>query len=374
MRIGAPVETAAGERRVALVPETVARLVKAGHQIHIQSGAGDAASYADEAYKKAGATLEESFARVAETVEVLVRVQPPSANELESLRVGTVLIGLLNARRSPDLVGALASRSVTAFSMELVPRIARAQGLDVLSSQASLAGYKAVLIAADTLPKYMPMMMTAAGTIPPARVVVLGAGVAGLQAIATARRLGAVVEAYDVRPVVREQVQSLGAKFIELDGAQVAEGSGGYAGAQSDDEQARLRASLRPFLAAADAVITTAAIPGKRAPLLIDEATVASMKHGSVIVDLAAESGGNCELTQPGETVIANGVSIHGPLNIPSSLAVHASQLYSRNVAGLLDLLLDSEGKLKLNFEDEIVSAMCVTHDGQVRQAAGGTQ
>lgn len=372
MKIGAPRETASGERRVALAPETVGRLVKAGREVVMQAGAGSESSYPDDAYRSAGAEIAPEAAAVAGVADIYVKVQKPDPGEIATLRPTAIVVGVLDARRDPALVRSLAARGITSFGLELVPRIARAQRLDVLSSQASLAGYKAVLIAAAALPKYMPMMMTAAGTIPPAKVVVLGAGVAGLQAIATARRLGAVVEAYDVRAAVKEQVTSLGARFIELASPQNAEVAGGYARAQTEEEQSRQGEALKPFLAQADAVVTTAAIPGRKAPILITADAAKAMRHGSVIVDLAAESGGNCELTRPGETVTVNGVTIHGPLNVASSLPMHASQLFSRNVAAFLELIIDREGRLNIDFKDEVVDAMCVTHAGQARHELGG--
>ncbi|MBI2965977.1 MAG: Re/Si-specific NAD(P)(+) transhydrogenase subunit alpha [Chloroflexi bacterium] len=372
MKIGAPRETASGERRVALAPETAGKLAKAGHQVVVQSGAGSEASYPDDAYRSAGAEIAPTATAVAGAADIYIKVQKPYPAEISALRPTTVVIGVLDARRDPDLVRSLAARGITSFGLEFVPRIARAQRLDVLSSQASLAGYKSVLIAASALPKYMPMMMTAAGTIPPAKVVVLGAGVAGLQAIATARRLGAVVEAYDVRAAVKEQVTSLGARFIELPAPQKAEAAGGYARAQTEEEQVLQREALKPFLVQADAIITTAAIPGRKAPLLITADAARAMRPGSVIVDLAADSGGNCELTRPGETVTVNGVTIYGPLNVASSLPTHASQLFSRNVAAFLELIIDREGKLNIDFKDEVVAAMCVTHAGEVRHGLGG--
>ncbi|MDA1278946.1 MAG: Re/Si-specific NAD(P)(+) transhydrogenase subunit alpha [Chloroflexi bacterium] len=372
MKIGAPRESNPNERRVALVPETVERLVKAGHEIVIQENAGVAAGFTDSAYALAGATIAPE-GTVAGSVEVFVHVQTPTPDEIAALKKGTVVIGLLNARTDADGVSALASAGVTAFAMELVPRIARAQRMDVLSSQASIAGYKGALLAANSLGKYLPMMMTAAGTIPPAKVLVLGAGVAGLQAIATARRLGAVVEAFDVRAAAGEQVESLGAKFIHPPAAKDAEGAGGYAREQTEDEQIAQREFLKGHIAAADAVITTAAIPGRRAPLLVTEDMVEAMRPGSVVIDLAAESGGNVAGTVAGEVVHVNGVTINGPINVPSSMPFHASQLYSRNLMALFDLLIDrKEGTLNLNFEDEVIDSACVTHNGEARHGLGG--
>lgn len=372
MKIGAPLEVASGERRVALVPETVGRLAGAGHELIVQAGAGDAAGYTDEAYREAGATVAPDAGGVLAEAELIAKVQKPSPDEISRLRPGSILVALLFARNDPDTVRALAERKVTALSMELVPRIARAQSMDVLSSQASIAGYKAVLIAAHSQGKYFPMMMTAAGTIPPAKVLVIGAGVAGLQAVATAGRLGAVVEAYDVRTAAREQVESLGARFVQVEGAADAEAAGGYAREQTEEERRRAQEVLARHVMDSDVVITTAAIPGRPAPKIVTEEMVRGMRPGAVIVDLAAETGGNCLLTRPGETVAVGGVAIHGPLNVPSSMAHHASQLYSRNVASLLSLLLDENGRPNLNLEDEVLDAMCVTHDGAARLGLDG--
>ena len=332
----------------------------------IESGAGDLANFPDAEYESAGAGIADAQSGIAAS-DVVVAVQRPGESLVSSLRPGTVLIALLQARSNPDIIATLAAQNVTVLSMELVPRIARAQRMDVLSSQASIAGYKAVLIAATSLGKYFPMLMTAAGTIPPAKVLVLGAGVAGLQAIATARRLGAVVEAYDVRAAVREQVESLGAIFVEAPTAQDSETAGGYAREQTAEEQERQRQFLKEHVAAADAVITTAAVPGRPAPRIVTNDMVESMRPGSVIVDVAAESGGNVEATRPGEVVDHGGVIIHGPVNVPALMAWHASTLYSRNVQTLLDLIVDGDGQLDLDFDDEIVDAMCVTHGGELR-------
>jgi len=371
MKIGALRESDPNENRVALVPETVERLVKAGHELFIEHGAGTAAGFPDSDYLEAGAK-NASATEIAGSVEILVHVQPPSSEEVASLKKGCIVVSMLNARTNPSGVTGLASAGVTALAMELVPRIARAQRMDVLSSQASIAGYKAALIAANSLGKYLPMMMTAAGTIPPAKVLVLGAGVAGLQAIATTRRLGAVVEAFDVRAAAGEQVESLGAKFIQPPAAEDAEGAGGYARAQTEDEQAVQREFLKEHISQADAVITTAAIPGRPAPLLMTEDMVAVMKPGSVIIDLAAESGGNVAGTVAGEIIVKNGVSINGPINVPSSMPFHASQLYSRNVMALFDLIIDrKDGTIKLDFEDEVIDIMCVAHEGEVRHGLG---
>ena len=369
MKIGAPRETAANESRVALVPETVARLARAGHELIIQKGAGEPAGYTDEAYTEAGAKIADDATGVLGAVDIAVMVQKPSPEEVSALKPGAILITFLFARNDPETVRALAQQKVSALSMELVPRIARAQSMDALSSQASIAGYKAVLIAADAQGKYFPMMMTAAGTIPPAKVLVIGAGVAGLQAIATAGRLGAVVEAYDVRAAAKDQVESLGARFVEVPQAEDAEAAGGYAREQTEEEQQKQREVLAEHVAGSDVVITTAAIPGRPAPRILTEVT--AMQPGAVVVDLAAETGGNCALTKAGEIVEVGGVSIHGPLNVPGSMAHHSSQLYSRNIAALLNLLLDEEGAANLDFEDEVFDAMCVAHDGGARLGLG---
>lgn len=366
MKIGVAKESAPGETRVALVPETVERLGRSGLQFTIETGAGDQANFPNADYESAGAEIADAQSAIVES-DVVVSVQRPDESLVSSLRPGTVLIALLQARSNPGIIESLSAQDVTVLSMELVPRIARAQRMDVLSSQASIAGYKAVLIAATSLGKYFPMLMTAAGTIPPAKILVLGAGVAGLQAIATARRLGAVVEAYDVRAAVREQVESLGAIFVEAPTAQDSETAGGYAREQTGEEQERQRRFLAEHVAAADAVITTAAVPGRPAPRIVTNDMVESMRPGSVIVDVAAESGGNVEATTPGEVVDHGGVIIHGPVNVPALMAWHASTLYSRNVQTLLELIIDEDGRLKLDFDDEIVDAMCVTHGGQLR-------
>jgi H+-translocating NAD(P) transhydrogenase subunit alpha len=353
MRVGVPRETAPGERRVALVPEAVRRLPD-GVEVAVERGAGESASFPDESYADAGAALVED----AFTAEVVAKVQKPSADEVERLGDGAVLIAFLQPLTDPQGLERIAARGVTAFAMEAIPRITRAQAMDALSSQSTVAGYKAVLIAAERLPRMFPMLTTAAGTVAPARVLVLGAGVAGLQAIATARRLGAVVSAFDTRPVVKEQVESLGASFLEL-GVRSGETTGGYATELTEADEQRQREELARAIADCDCVITTALVPGRRAPTLITAQAVAAMQPGSVIVDLAAEAGGNCELTEPGSDVVRGGVSILGPLNLASSVPVHASQLYARNVSALLTHLV-VEGQLQLDFDDEITAAACV--------------
>ena len=362
MKVGVPKETLAGERRVAIVPETARGLVKASIQVTVESGAGESAFFSDGAYIDAGAVVTD--AATAFAADAVLKVQPPTPDEVARLRERSVLISFLQPATSADAIGALAKRKVSAFSLDLVPRISRAQSMDALSSQAGIAGYKAVLIAANHLPKFFPLLMTAAGTVAPARVLVMGAGVAGLQAIATARRLGAVVEAYDVRPAVKDEVKSLGATFLELP-LEAQEGTGGYAREQSEDFLRRQRELLGDRVAASDVVITTAAIPGRKAPILVTADMVRRMRAGSVIVDLAAETGGNVELTRAGEIIQVGGVTIDGTRNLPSTMPVHASQLYSKNVSTLL-LVLVKDGAVKLDFTDEIVKGACVTYNGEV--------
>jgi NAD(P) transhydrogenase subunit alpha len=361
MKVGVPRETAAGERRVALVPDSVGRLVERGVEILVESGAGEEAAFSGSAYEEKGARL---VASVYGEADLVCKVQKPSDEETERLAEGSTLIAFLQPLVNQELVRALAKRRVTAFSMDSIPRITRAQPMDALSSQSTVAGYKSALLAASHLGKFFPMLTTAAGTIAPARVLVLGAGVAGLQAIATARRLGAVVSAFDVRPVVKEQVESLGASFLELD-VEGAEGVGGYAVALAADQHAREQELIARHAQESDAVITTALVPGQPAPVLVTEEAVRGMRAGSVIVDLAAEAGGNCAVTEPGKTVVQDGVTVIGELNLPSTMPTHASQMYSRNVWTLLDHLL-SDGELVLDFEDEITRETCVTHDGRV--------
>lgn len=363
MNVAAPRETVQGERRVALVPEVAARLVSSGAQVAVEAGAGEGACFADSAYEEVGAQVIEAGAP-ALAAQAVLKVQPPGPEEVARLAPDSVLISFLQPSANLEAIRALAERGVTALSLELVPRISRAQSMDALSSQAGVAGYKSVIIAAERLPKFFPMLMTAAGTVPPAKVFVLGAGVAGLQAIATARRLGAVVEAFDVRPAVKEEVKSLGARFVELE-LEAQEGSGGYAREQSEEFLARQRELVGEHVAASDVVITTAAIPGRRAPLLVTAEMVRRMRPGSVIVDLAAETGGNVELSRPGEEVSEQGVLIYGARNLPSTMAQHASQLYSKNVTNLLGLVT-KEGEIQIDFDDEIVKACCVTHGGRI--------
>jgi proton-translocating NAD(P)+ transhydrogenase subunit alpha len=358
MQVGVPKETAPGERRVALVPDVVSRLTGAGFTVVVERGAGMAAGLPDEDYEAAGAGLVDEAVGAAEAI---VMVQKPSPDQIGKLRSGDVLIAFLQPLTDKEGIERLRAQGVVAFAMESIPRITRAQPMDALSSQATVGGYKAVLLAAERLPKFFPMLTTAAGTVPPAKVLVLGAGVAGLQALATARRLGAVVSGFDVRPVVKEQVESLGAKFLDL-GIRGEETAGGYAAELTPEQQAEQQAALEQRLPEFDVVITTAAVPGRPAPKLIPESAVRAMRPGSVIVDLAAETGGNCELTKPGEEIVESGVTIVGLLNLPSTMPAHASQLYARNVMALLQHLAP-EGELKLDWEDEITAGACVTRE-----------
>jgi NAD(P) transhydrogenase subunit alpha len=354
MKVGVPKETAPDERRVALVPEIVAKLSQTGFDVVVEPGAGEAAAFTDDAFREAGATLGDPW-----EADLVAKVRKPSADEVDRLHEGQVLIGHLQPLTDAEGIERLAARGVTAFAMESVPRITRAQSMDALSSQATVSGYKAILVGADRLPRFLPMLMTAAGTVAPAKVLVIGAGVAGLQAIATARRLGAVVSGFDVRPVVKEQVESLGATFLDL-GIVGEETEGGYASELTEDEQKRQQEALEARIGDFDLVVTTALIPGRPAPQLIPRSAIESMRPGSVIVDLAAEAGGNAELTQADEEVVHQGVILLGPTNLPSTMPFHASQLYARNVSALLQHLAP-EGELQLDFEDEITSGACVT-------------
>ncbi|MGH2470901.1 MAG: Re/Si-specific NAD(P)(+) transhydrogenase subunit alpha [Candidatus Limnocylindria bacterium] len=361
MRIGVVRETTPGERRVALVPETVGRLAKSGNEVIVELDAGEASSFPDRMYTDAGATIGDAF-----SCELVLKVAKPSDDELGRIREGAVLIAFLQPLTNHALVRELARRRITSLSMDAIPRITRAQPMDALSSQATVAGYKAVLLAAVALPKFFPMLTTAAGTIAPAKAFVIGAGVAGLQAIATARRLGAVVEAFDTRPVVKEQVQSLGAKFLEVDLGETGEGAGGYAKELSEEAHRKEVELLARAVKENDIIITTAAIPGRPAPKLITADMVRSMKPGSVIVDLAAETGGNTELTQAGKVIDVDGVRIDGTTNLPSTMPYHASQMYSRNIQSLLGLLITKEGKLNLDMNDDVIKGTVITKDGDV--------
>jgi NAD(P) transhydrogenase subunit alpha len=362
-----PKETAANERRVALIPDAVKRYAAAGHTVLIEAGAGAGSFISDEAFAKAGGTIVPDAATIFGRGDFIIKVQKPDEAELAQLRPGTALLAFLQPMTNLDLVKALLAQQVTSVSMDAIPRTTRAQYMDALSSMATVSGYKAVLLAADHLAKFMPLLTTAAGTIPPAKVLVIGAGVAGLQAIATARRLGAVVEAYDTRPVVKEQVESLGGKFIDIPvDTSDSQDKSGYAKEVSQDVLRRQQEVLAQRAAKSDAIITTAAVPGRPAPRLISEGTVQQMARGSVIVDLAAETGGNCELTVPGQIVERHGVTIIGLLNVPSTIPVHASQMYSKNVQNLLALLIDKDGQLVVDTSDEIVRGTVITKGGEV--------
>jgi len=365
MKVAVVKETDPVEHRVALVPDAVRRLIGAGLEVAVETGAGVRAHRPDEEYRDAGA---ETTANPLDGADVVLSVQPISAAQVRDLRVDAVSISFLPLAQNVDLIRTLRDAKVTSFAMELIPRISRAQAMDALSSQALVAGYRAVLVAAERLPKFFPLFMTAAGTVPPAKVLVLGAGVAGLQAIATARRLGAQVEAYDVRAAAAEEVRSLGARFVELD-LPTLEGAGGYAREMTEERAQTQRELLAPHVMAADVLITTAAVPGREAPLLVERTAVEGMAAGSVVVDLAAESGGNVEGSVPGEEVTVGQTLVWGGRNVPSQLPVHASKLYSTNVTELL-LLMTSDGEVTPDFSDEIVEGTCVTHDGVVRNEA----
>lgn len=366
MKIAIAKEIEVGERRVALIPDTVARLAKQGLEIWVEAGAGEAAFFTNEAYEAAGARIIADTNTLWSQADVVLKVGVPKEHEIYQLREGSTLISFLNPLGKPEIIQHLANRKVAAFSLELIPRTSRAQSMDALSSQAGVAGYKAVLIAAAASPKFFPMLTTAAGTIRPAKVFVMGAGVAGLQAIATARRLGAVVEAFDIRPAVKEEVQSLGAKFVEVQLDEDTVATGGYAKEISEVSKQRTQEVLTEHVKNSDVVITTAQVPGKKAPVLVTEDMVQQMKPGAVIVDLAAEQGGNCAYTEPGKDVVRNGITIVGPINLPSSMPVHASQMYAKNISTLLQYLI-KDGELQLNFEDDIIDSTCVTYGGEIR-------
>ncbi len=367
MIVGIPKEIVPGERRVALVPELVPKLKQAGLEVVVESGAGAAAGFLDSSYTEKGATPD---AEVFSKADILLKVQPPTTDEIQKMKEASILIGFLQPYSSTAEIQGLAARRITAFSMELMPRITRAQTMDALSAMSTVAGYKAVLLAASRLPKFFPLLMTAAGTMTPARVFVIGAGVAGLQAIGTARRLGAVVEAYDTRPAVKEQVESLGAKFVELAlETREAEDKGGYAKAQAEEFYKKQQELMAKSVAAADAVITTALVPGQRAPVLITEEMVKGMRPSSVIVDLAAEQGGNCALTEPGQEVVRHGVTLIGTTNLPSTVPFHASQMYAKTVTNFLMHLLKN-GKVEFDLNDELTRGPLVTHQGEILHEA----
>jgi NAD(P) transhydrogenase subunit alpha len=374
MRVGVPKESREGERRVALIPDVVQSLTGDGLEVAVESGAGESAGHPDSEYSDGGASV--GSADDAWGADVVVKVALPTIEEIGRLRSGQVLIGHLAPLTSGETTKALADAGVTSFAMEAIPRITRAQAMDALSSQANVAGYAATLLAATEVGRFFPMMTTAAGTVAPARVLVLGAGVAGLQAIATAKRLGAVVSGFDIRRAAWEQIASLGGRPLELNFIPDAEAEGGYARPLTDEENEKVREALAEAAARQDVIITTALVPGRKAPLLITAEAVRNMQPGSVIIDLAGESGGNCELSKAGETVIENGVKIIAPLHLPSEMATHASQLYAKNVENLLKLLVSEEGTLNIDFDDEVVAGACLTHEGEIkneraREAAG---
>ena len=366
MIIAIPNEIADNETRVALTPEVAAKYVDAGHEVWLETGAGDKAGKLDSAYQEKGVTIKDHTEEIYKGADLLLKINAPNAEQIALMSEGTVLISFLWALQNNELVETLKKHKITALGMDAIPRISRAQSMDALSSMSSLAGYKSVLMAASNLGKYFPMMMTAAGTIPPSKVLVLGAGVAGLQAIATAKRLGAVVEAFDIRPVVKEQVESLGATFVEIpDIDDDTESEGGYAKELSSDSQERQRQVIHEHAKKSDVIITTALIPGKKAPLLVTEAMVEDMEPGSVVVDLAAEQGGNCEVTEAGKTIKSHDVNVLGPLNIPATVPQHASQLYAKNMQSLLNHLFEDDS-LKFDFEDEITLKTTITHGGEI--------
>lgn len=373
MRIAIAKEIEVDENRVAMIPDHVAKLVKQGLEVWVEKGAGERSFFHDADYQNAGAQIIADPHQLWREADLVLKVKPPQAREngqaeIEDLRSGAALISFLNPLGDPQSIQRLAHRHITAFGLELIPRTSRAQSMDALSSQAAIAGYKAVLIAAAALPKFFPMLTTAAGTIAPAKVFVMGAGVAGLQAIATARRLGAVVEAFDIRPAVKEEVQSLGAKFVEIKFEEDTVAAGGYAKEISEAAKQRSQEIVAEHIKNSDVVITTAQVPGKKAPLLVTEEMVAHMKPGSVVVDIAAEQGGNCACTEPGKDVQHHGVTIIGPINLPSSMPIHASQMYSKNVLTLVQYLV-KDGQLKLDFTDDITSDTCLTHGGEIRNS-----
>ena len=364
VRVAVPTEVTPGEKRVALVPEVVQRLTKSGVEVAVETGAGTSSGYPDALYAKAGAQLVSDHAALYGSAAIVLKVQGPTPEEVGWTKPGTIVVAVMNPSRNLDRVAKMRDAKLTAFALELLPRITRAQSMDVLSSQATAAGYRAMLIGAGLCPKFLPMLTTAAGTIRPAKVLVLGAGVAGLMAIATAHRMGALVEGYDVRRAAGEQVRSLGAKFLEL---QInAEGAGGYARELTDEEKKQEQAMVAKAVADADVIITTAAIPGRKAPVLVRREMVSAMRPGSVIVDLAAETGGNCELTKPGEQVVVDGVTIAGPLNLPSQLPFNASQMFAKNLESFLTLLLTKERTLVTDYSDEILAASLLVFNGTV--------
>ncbi len=364
LKVAVPKESATGERRVAIEPAVAKKLASMGVEVLIETQAGEAAGFSDSAYTEATITDAKSLYKNA---DIVCRVQAPNSAEVAQLPEGCMLIGSLNPFNQLDMVNSLSARKITSFAMEMIPRISRAQAMDVLSSQAAVAGYKAAIMAADLAPRFFPMLTTAAGTIRPSKVIVIGAGVAGLQAIATAKRLGAMIEGYDVRSATKEQIESLGAKFIEL--GITAEGEGGYARELTDEEKQQQQDELAEYISKADVLITTAAIPGRPSPKIIPESTVEKMKNGAVIIDLAAEGGGNCTLTQPGKTINHNGVTIHAPLNVPSQVPFHASDMYAKNLFNFMSLFI-KEGEMDVDWEDEVITGALLTRDGDITNEA----
>ncbi len=365
LKVAVPKESMQGERRVAIEASVIAKLQKLGAEVLVETGAGSAAHIPDEAFK--GATMVASAAELYQQADIVLKVQPPTEQEVALLKSNSVLIATLQPYKYPNIIAALNAKTITSYAMELIPRISRAQAMDVLSSQAAVAGYKAAIMGADLSSRFFPMLTTAAGTIRPSKVIVIGAGVAGLQAIATARRLGAIVEGYDVRSATKEQVQSLGAKFIELGIS--AEGAGGYARELTAEEKQQQQAELAKHIATADILITTAAVPGRPSPKIIPEATVTGMKSGAVIIDLAADGGGNCTLSQPGQTIVHNEVVIHAPLNVASQVPVHASEMYAKNLLNFLTPMI-KDGQYLPDFNDEVIAGALLTHNGQITNPA----
>lgn len=365
IKVAIPKETAEGERRVAMAPAVVKKLTALGCEVLLEKGAGLSARLADEDF--AGARVVENAAALYQEADIVFKIQPPSEEEIAQMREGTAVMGMMFPHKHPERVAKLRDGKITAFAMELIPRISRAQAMDVLSSQAAVAGYKAAIMGADLSCRFFPMLTTAAGTIRPSKVLVIGAGVAGLQAIATAKRLGAMVEGYDVRSATKEQVESLGAKFIEL--SIRAEGEGGYARELTDDEKKQQQEELAEYIAKADVLITTAAVPGRPSPKIIPDATVEGMKEGAVIIDLAAEGGGNCELTQPGKTIEHQGVVIHAPLNVPSQVPLHASEMFAKNLLNFITPMIQ-EGEFRPDWNDEVIAESVLTHEGAIKHEA----
>ena len=363
IKVAIPRETAEGERRIAISQDVINRLSKLKVETLIEKGAGEAANISDETYKDAN--FVDNISTAYEQADVIWRVQPPSLDEIDQMKEGSVLIATLLPYKHPDQVIKLQEKKITSFAMDLIPRITRAQSMDVLSSQAAISGYKAAIMGADMLGRFFPMLTTAAGTVRPSKVIVIGAGVAGLQAIATAKRLGAIVEAYDVRPETKQQIESLAAKAIQLDIS--AAGEGGYARELTDEEKQQQQDELASYISKANVLITTAAVPGRPAPKIVPNKTIEMMQAGSVIIDLAAESGGNTDLTQPGETITHNGVTIHGPLNVPSQVPEHASEMYAKNLLNFMSPMVDEAGELAIDFDDEVIAGSLLTHEGEIK-------